>query len=404
LRRDVATDPIEPRTNANRAIILLAVAAFASAATTRICDGLLPQLASEFRVTPGEAAIVAIAYSLTYGLLQPAFGIAGDRYGKYRLILICCVMSLVTTAACAMAHSLSALAFARLAAGFAAAGIVPLALAWIGDSVAYNVRQTTIARFMTGQISGLIIGQAFGGWFGDLAGWRAAFVVILALYAIATLGLAVELRRNPLANGAPTETPLRVAIAGFGAALGRASVRALMLAVFLEGFLCFGAVAYITTMLHFRFDLTFGQAGLLLITFGLGGIVYATLAPRIVPRFGETGVARIAGALFFFAFLGLAFAPAPIFAAPACLAAGAGYYLLHSVLQVNATQATPEARGAGMSMFATCFFLGQAGGVAAAAPLVDRYGAAIVFVIAALSLPALAFWVAHRVATKGVRV
>ena len=96
--------------------MLLAVAAFASAATTRICDGLLPQLASEFRVTPGEAAIVATAYSLTYGLLQPGFGIAGDRYGKYRLILICCVMSLVTTAACAVAPTLNMLALARLAA------------------------------------------------------------------------------------------------------------------------------------------------------------------------------------------------------------------------------------------------------------------------------------------------
>ena len=393
----------ESSSTAGRAIVLLAVAAFASAATTRICDGLLPQLASEFRVTPGDAAIVATAYSLTYGLLQPAFGIAGDRYGKYRLILVCCVMSLVTTAACAAAQSLGALAFARLAAGFAAAGIVPLALAWIGDAIPYEVRQTTIARFMMGQISGLIVGQAFGGWFGDLAGWRAAFVVILGLYAIATLGLGIELRRNPLANGAPSNTPLPVALARFGAALSRKSVRGLLLAVFLEGFLCFGAVAYITTMLHFRFGLTFGKAGLLLIAFGLGGVVYATFAKRIVPRFGETGVARIAGVLFFFAFLGLAFAPSAIFAAPACLAAGAGYYLMHSVLQVNATQATPEARGAGMSMFATCFFLGQAGGVAAAAPVVDRYGAPVVFVIAALTLPALAFWVAHRVASFGIR-
>jgi len=389
---------------AGRAIVLLAVAAFASAATTRICDGLLPQLASEFRVTPGDAAIVATAYSLTYGLLQPAFGIAGDRWGKYRLILVCCIMSLVTTAACAAASSLGALAFARLAAGFAAAGIVPLALAWIGDAVPYEVRQTTIARFMMGQISGLIIGQAFGGWFGDFAGWRAAFLVILALYAVATLGLAFELRRNPLANGAPSKAPLSAAIATFGNALQRSSVRALMLAVFLEGFFCFGAVAYITTMLHFRFDLTFGQAGLLLIAFGLGGILYATLARRIVPRFGETGVARISGALFFLAFLGLAFAPAPLYAAPACLAAGAGYYLLHSVLQVNATQATPEARGAGMSIFATSFFLGQGAGVAAAAPLVDRYGAPVVFIIAALALPALAFWVSARVATRGDRI
>ncbi|MFO1135992.1 MAG: MFS transporter [Rhodoblastus sp.] len=388
---------------AGRAIALLAVAAFASAATTRICDGLLPQLATEFSVTPGEAAIVATAYSLTYGLLQPAFGIAGDRYGKYRLILVCCVLSLVTTAGCALAPSLNALALARLAAGFAAAGIVPLALAWIGDAVPYDIRQTTIARFMMGQISGLIVGQAFGGWFGDIAGWRAAFVVILVLYAVATAGLAFELRRNPLANGAPSKAPLSAAIATLLGALRRGSVRALMLAVFLEGFLCFGAVAYITTMLHFSFGLSFGQAGLLLIAFGLGGILYATLARRIVPRFGETGVARISGALFFIAFLGLAVAPAPLFAAPACLAAGAAYYLLHSVLQVNATQATPHARGAGMSLFATSFFLGQAAGVAAAAPIVDRYGAPAVFFIAALTLPALAFWVAQKVATTGER-
>ena len=354
-------------------------------------------------MTPGEAAIVATAYSLTYGLLQPGFGIAGDRYGKYRLILVCCILSLVTTAACAAAHSLGALALARLAAGFAAAGIVPLALAWIGDAVPYDVRQTTIARFMMGQISGLIIGQAFGGWFGDLAGWRAAFVVILALYAVATAGLALELRRNPQANGAPSKAPLSAIASTFVSALRRKSVRALMLAVFLEGFLCFGAVAYITTMLHFSFGLTFGQAGLLLIAFGLGGILYATLARRIVPLFGEAGVARISGGLFFVAFLGLAFAPAPLFAAPACLAAGAGYYLLHSVLQVNATQATPEARGAGMSLFATSFFLGQAAGVAAAAPIVDRYGAPVVFFIAAATLPALAFWVAQKVATSGER-
>lgn len=388
---------------ASRAIILLAVAAFASAATTRICDGLLPQLASEFRVTPGEAAIVATAYSLTYGLLQPAFGIAGDRYGKYRLILVCCIMSLVTTAACAAAPTLNTLALARLAAGFAAAGIVPLALAWIGDAIPYDVRQTTIARFMMGQISGLIVGQAFGGWFGDLAGWRAAFLVILGLYALATVGLAFELRRNPLANGAPSKTPLGAAIATFVEALRRPAVRALMMAVFLEGFFTFGAVAYVSTMLHFRFGLTFGQAGLLLVAFGLGGVLYATFARRIVPRFGEDGVARIAGGLFFFAFLGLAFAPAALWAAPACLGAGAAYYLMHSVLQVNATQATPHARGAGMSIFATSFFLGQAAGVAAAAPIVDRYGPRAVFVIAAFALPTLAFWVAARVATRGER-
>ena len=64
---------------------------------------------------------------------------------------------------------------------------------------------------------------------------------------------------------------------------------------------------------------------------------------------------------------------------------------------------TPEARGAGMSMFATSFFLGQGAGVAAAGPIVDRYGATPVFAFAALALPALALFVSTRIATSGAR-
>ena len=139
----------------------------------------------------------------------------------------------------------------------------------------------------------------------------------------------------------------------------------------------------------------------MLATFGLGGLVYSLFARKIVPRFGESGVARLAGALFCLAFVGLAFAVAPLWAAPACLAGGAAYYLLHSVLQVNATQLTPEARGAGVSMFATSFFLGQGAGVAAAAPIVDHFGTTPVFLFAALALPALAIWVGAGIAGGG---
>ena len=45
------------------------------------------------------------------------------------------------------------------------------------------------------------------------------------------------------------------------------------------------------------------------------------------------------------------------------LLAGLGFYMMHNTLQVNATQMVPRARGASVSMFAACFFLGQATGV-----------------------------------------
>ncbi len=394
----------DAKASAGRAILLLSLAAFASAATTRICDALLPQLASEFAVTPGRAAAVVTAYSVTYGLMQPPLGVYGDRFGKYPLILACCLASLATTAACALASTLDGLALARLAAGAAAAGIVPLSIAWIGDAVAYEERQTTIARYMMGQITGLVSGQAFGGWFGEQFGWRSTFVVIFGIYIVATLGLGRELMVNPLTrNAAPPDAPRRSFVATMRAALRNPRGRRVLAACFLEGFFCFGATAYITTMLHRRFDLSFGQAGFVLAAFGAGGLLYAVLARKLVPRFGETGVSRISAILFVIAFGALALAPVAWIAAPACVCGGAAFYLLHSVLQVNATQISPEARGAGMALFATSFFIGQGAGVAAAGPIVDAFGAGPIFLIAAVAMPALALFVSSGVATSAGR-
>jgi predicted MFS family arabinose efflux permease len=66
--------------------------------------------------------------------------------------------------------------------------------------------------------------------------------------------------------------------------------------------------------------------------------------------------------------------------------------MFHNTLQTNGTQMAPEARGAGMALFALCLFLGQAIGVPIAAPIVDRWGAPPVFWAAAIVLPLLAFW------------
>ena len=49
---------------------LLAGAAFFSAAALRICDAMLPRLASDFSVTPGTAGQVIIWFAVAYGLVQ----------------------------------------------------------------------------------------------------------------------------------------------------------------------------------------------------------------------------------------------------------------------------------------------------------------------------------------------
>lgn len=385
-----------------RAIVFLSIAAFASAATTRICDGLLPQISTDLGVTTGAAAQVITAYSASYGLLQIVFGLLGDRFGKTRILLLSSIVSLFTTLACAAATTLSDLTWARLAAGAAASGIVPLSLAWIGDNIPYDIRQGVIARFISGQIGGVVVGLAFGGVIGEAFGWRTAFWLIAVLYVVSTGGLflqfgnAIQTPAVRTANGG--------ALASLAAVLRRRWTHVVLLTTFLEGFLCFGALAYVTSTLHLRFGMGFAAAGLTLSAFGVGGLLFSFLAPRIVRRFGEAGGARLASVLFALAFFGFAFMPWAWIAIPASFLAGLAYYALHNVLQVNATQMAPDARGAAVALFASAFFVGQGLGVAAAAPIVDRFGAGPVFLAAALLLPCCAFLFARAVDRRGTQM
>ena len=383
-----------------RAIAILSLAAFASAATTRICDGLLPQISSDFSVSTGAAAQVITAYSASYGLLQIVHGLLGDRLGKERMLIIGAVSSLVTTLACAAATSLTGLVWARLLAGVTAAGIIPLSLAWIGDAIPYAARQAVIARFISGQIGGVIVGLAFGGAIGDWLGWRAAFWLIAALYVFATAGLLLQFGGAMRAK--PPERPATGSLTTVVAILRRPWVRIVLLMTFFEGFLCFGALAYVTSVLHARFGLNFTAAGFTLGCFGLGGLLFTFAGPHIVRRFGEAGGARLSSIFFLAAFIGFAVMPNAWFGAVASLAAGLAYYLLHNVLQVNATQMATDARGAAVSLFATAFFTGQGLGVAVAAPIIDRYGATPIFLVTAVCLPILALGFAQKIDRRNV--
>jgi len=135
-----------------RPIVLLSAAAFASAATLRVADPLLPQIAGEFGTTAGGASVIATAFAVSYGLCQVFVGALGDRFGKYTVIAVATFLSGLTVAAGALADSLAWLGVLRLLSGATAGAIIPLAMAYLGDVVAYEHRQTVLARFLSGQI------------------------------------------------------------------------------------------------------------------------------------------------------------------------------------------------------------------------------------------------------------
>jgi predicted MFS family arabinose efflux permease len=374
-----------------RAVFLLSLAAFASAASLRATDPLLPQIAAYYGVTTGAASGAITAFALSYGLLQVVCGPLGDRFGRYRTIAAAALVSAFGSAACAAAPTLEMLVAARFVSGATIGAFIPLALAWIGDTVAYEKRQPLLARFLVGQMAGVAFGNAAAGWLGEHFGWRAIFMALGALLLLIAILLFAEIRTNPLArSGGGKPGAMRESFRRMPRMLGDARLRKLFATAYFEGLLIFGALAFVAAHFQSQFAIGPGLAGTLVAAYALGGICYAVLARRAVRRLGERGLVAAGGAALAAGYGALAFAGS---AAPATFAialVGAGFYMLHTTVQIHVTQVAPEERGSAVALFATFLFLGQASGVWLAARVVDAAGVAPVFVAAAAGLALLA--------------
>jgi YNFM family putative membrane transporter len=379
-----------------RSIAALGLASFASQALVRAADTLLPQIAADFAVSVGAASIVITAYALTHGSMQFVTGPIADRFGKYRTVAIACGLSAVTVALCGIARSLDSLTLARFASGITVAWILPISLAYIGDVVPYEQRQQMLGRFLAAQVLGQMFGQAAGGIVGDYFGWRTMFFLLAVILALAAIALIYEIATNPITRADRNAPSGRSPMASYKIVLRNSWARIMLLTVGLEGALFQGIFPFVSADLHLRFGLSFTAIGIIIGVFATGGLIYAATVKPLMRRIGQTGIAKAGGVLMGLSFLTLAVEPVWYLAPLATFGIGLGFFMLHNTLQTEGTQMTPQARGTAVALFASMYFIGQTVGVALSAPVMDRYGARPLFVLAALTLPALAFWFTRR--------
>lgn len=339
-----AASRADPAAATRSAVTLLAFASFFSGAALRICDGLLPRLAADFGITPGTAGEVVLTFAIAYGVSQLVFGPLGDRWGKARVVCAALFGCAGGALACAFAGSFDMLLRLRVLWGIAAGGVIPLAIAWIGDAVPYEERQATLARLLLGTLSGMSAGQLAGGLFADSAlGWRGAFAALFAGYLVMAVLLLVRLRRIPAA--APVHTPGRFgSLRQFGAVLAVPWARLVMAAALLEGIFLLGPLAFLPSYLHQRFGTSLSAAGALIALYAIGGVLYAMAARHIVRRFGERRMVLHGGLVMGLGFVAWSAMPAAWIAGPVALAVGFGTYLFHNTLQTHATQMAPSMR------------------------------------------------------------
>ena len=377
-----ASAAVSPATR--RSILLLSFATFSSMAAQRICDAMLPELSRTFSVSLAQAAQVVSVFAVVYGLSQLIYGPLGDRLGKFGVVTWATLACSVGSGVAVFAGSLNMLVLARVMVALGAAAIIPLAMAWIGDEVAYEQRQETLARVGLGTTLGIVGGQLFGGVITDTLGWRWAFGLMTLLFGVVGALLVADWRgqragRVQQASASPESRPGFVSQALI-IITGRWT-RIVLLTAFIEGAAGFGVLAIWASHLNRVLGLSLSAAGAIVALFGLGGMLYMLVARQLIRRLGEGGLALMGSCLLGLCALVFGLSPHWALTLPASLIAGFGFFMFHNTMQTNATQMAPNARGTGVSMFALALFMGQSAGVLLAAWLLGHIASGTVIAV-----------------------
>ena len=166
---------------------------------------------------------LSTAFSLTYAAGFLIWGPVSDHYGRRRIMALALGILTVSTACCALAPSLPALAILRAVQGLSASGFAPVALAHLSEAPAPPRRARAIGAMSTSFLVAGIAGQVLASLVELHLGWRWFFPLCAGLLAVALvviLAVVHDAARTPGSS-----------LRGQFQALGRLALRPAVLAL-----------------------------------------------------------------------------------------------------------------------------------------------------------------------------
>jgi Arabinose efflux permease len=326
----------------------------------RVVDPVVPEIARDLSTTAATVALLASAFSFPYAIGQPILGPMADSLGKARIIKICLAILTVALIVSAFATSIEMLFAARVVAGVAAGGIIPVGLAMVGDRVPINERQVAISRIILAAVLGQLTSSIGAGFVASLFGWRAVMavtgVIAFAVFIASLISLA------PRPNAERTAFSIAGLKSGYATIFANPNAYVCYGAVIIEGIAVYGLSPYVATLFEAQGIGSMREAGLVIAGIGIGGVIYAALVRILLKRMGMFNVMRGGGIVALLGFSVIALQPSWPVQFLGFLQIGLGFFMVHNAIQMQATELAPDARGLAVALHAFFFFLGQAAG------------------------------------------
>jgi predicted MFS family arabinose efflux permease len=264
-------------------------AAFVVFAQTFMVAPLIPNLSVVFASPIVWVALAVPAYIVPQGLATLLAGPLSDRFGRREVIYVSLLLFVIITAATATADHISTFIVWRIAAGLAAAGVVPICLTLIGDVIPFERRGRAVGWMFGSIAGGTATGAAAGALLEPIIGWHGLFLIVAALSAIVILFALVTGAFPRLALPA-RPLPWRTVAHGYTALLSLARARRTYGYVLLNAILQSGVFTWLGVYLHQRFGLGETGIGLTLLGYGIPGLLFGPIIGKLADRYGRAWI------------------------------------------------------------------------------------------------------------------
>jgi len=248
---------------------------------------LIPRLSAVFHVSAQTTGLMVPAYLIPYGASTLVYGLLSDHLGQRRIMLGSLLAFVALTALTATAQSASQMTAWRLLTGVGASGVVPLALALMGDLFPFERRGRPLGWLFGAMAGGMAFGSTFGVLVEPLVGWRSVFLGVSVFGACA---LVLLLPYRHLLGDAPRTRPPENAVgvlAAYGALLGSERGRRTYAYVFLNAIFHSGVFTWLGLYFSHRFGIGEVGIGLALLGYGVPGLLLGPPIGRAADRWGR---------------------------------------------------------------------------------------------------------------------
>lgn len=272
------------------ATLLLAV--FCLGIDMYVVAALIPTIADDLSEQVAAMGLLVSAYALPNALLAPFFGPLSDRYGRRLVMLIGMAFFALTVAGTAVAPTLLVLVLLRILNGLGAAIVMPAVFAYAGDLPTAAQRARAMGNLAMGYPLAALLGLPIGALLAGAVSWRATFLAVALLAAVA----AVLIWRLP------ADRPRGAAATGYAEgmrlAIGNRSVLAVLAVTFVWFMGPTGMFTFVGEFFQSSYGLTTSQIGVVFVVLGLVGVVSARSSGRVTARFGARRVVLLGIACF----------------------------------------------------------------------------------------------------------